>query len=107
MDRLIAGCRGEADGTDRISIDVTSVSGLAQGLKLSRTQLGRKFAAAEAIGSFGWTGARGKSPLWVSAGFRREYHTAQAIKLAIVDAAFEACFAPAAREHAVSDTAPA
>ena len=26
-------------------------------------------------------------------GFRREYHAAQAVKLAIVDAAFEACTA--------------
>jgi hypothetical protein len=107
MDRLIAGCGGEPDGMGRLATDITSVSGLAQGLKLSRTQLGRKFAAAEAMGSFGWTGARGKSPMWVSAGFRREYHTAQAIKLAIVDAAFEACFAAAARESAVSDAAPA
>jgi hypothetical protein len=105
MDRLIAGCRGEADGTDRISTDVTSVSGLALGLKLSRTQLGRKFAAAEAMGSFGWSGARGKSPLWVSAGFRREYHAAQAIKLAIVDAAFEACFAQDGRDDRLREAA--
>jgi hypothetical protein len=33
----------------------------------------------------------GKSLLWVSADFRREYHAAQAVKLAIIDAAFEAC----------------
>ncbi len=109
MDRLIAGCRGEADGvacgTARIATDVTSVSGLAQGLKLSRTQLGRKFAAAEAMGSFGWSGARGKSPMWVSASFRREYHAAQAIKLAIVDAAFEACFAPGARDDRLREAA--
>jgi len=31
------------------------------------------------------------SPLWVSADFRRQYLSAQAIKLAIIDAAFEAC----------------
>jgi hypothetical protein len=30
--------------------------------------------------------------MWVSAGFRREYATAQAVKLAIIDAAFAACF---------------
>jgi hypothetical protein len=64
---------------------------LAQHLKLSRTQLGRKFAEAEAMGSLGWSGARGKSPLWVSADFRRQYLSAQAVKLAIIDAAFEAC----------------
>jgi hypothetical protein len=29
----------------------------------------------------------------VSAGFRYEYHSAQAVKLSIIDAAFEACTA--------------
>ena len=90
MDRLIAGCRGDAAGLAQIPTDVTSVSGLAQGLNLSRSQLSRKFAAAEAMGSLGWSGTRGKSVLWVSAGFWREYHAAQAVKLAIVDAAFAA-----------------
>jgi hypothetical protein len=28
----------------------------------------------------------------VSTGFRYEYHKAQALKLAIIDAAFDACF---------------
>jgi AraC-like DNA-binding protein len=91
MDRLIVGCRPGADGLARIPTDVTSVSALAQRLNLSRTQLGRKFAEAEAMGSMGWTGPRGRSPLWVSAAFRQEYHVAQAVKLAIIDAAFEAC----------------
>jgi AraC-like DNA-binding protein len=91
MDRLIVGCQRDGDGLARIPTDVTSVSGLAQRLRLSRTQLSRKFAEAEAMGSLGWSGPRGKSPLWVSADFRREYHAAQAVKLAIVDAAFEAC----------------
>jgi hypothetical protein len=74
--------------------DVTSVTGLAQRLKLSRTQFGRKLAAAEAMGSLGWAGARGRSRLWVSQGFRREYQKAQANKLAVIDAACEACFTP-------------
>ena len=91
MDRLIVGCQQGADGLARIPTDVTSISGLAQRLNLSRTQLGRKFAEAEAMGSLGWSGPRGKSPLWVSADFRREYHAAQAVKLAIIDAAFETC----------------
>jgi hypothetical protein len=91
MDRLIVGCQQGTDGLARIPTDVTSISGLAQRLNLSRTQLGRKFAEAEAMGSLGWSGPRGKSPLWVSADFRREYHAAQAVKLAIIDAAFEAC----------------
>ena len=91
MDRLMVGCRQPSDGLARIPTDVTSVSALAQRLKLSRTQLGRKFAEAEAMGSLGWSGVRGKSPLWVSADFRRQYLSAQAVKLAIIDAAFEAC----------------
>ena len=89
MDRLIVGCLG-ASSDGRILTDVTSVSTLAQRLKLSRTQLGRKFAEAEAMGSLGWSGARGKSRLWVSEDFRRQYLSAQAVKLAIIDAAFEA-----------------
>ncbi|MEI9922639.1 MAG: hypothetical protein WDN50_02765 [Bradyrhizobium sp.] len=94
MDRLIAGCQQGSNDLARISTDVTSVSGLARRLSLSRTQLGRKFTEAEAMGSLGWSGQRGKSPLWVSADFRREYHAAQAVKLAIIDAAFEACVMP-------------
>jgi hypothetical protein len=89
MDRLIFGCQPVSSG-GRILTDVTSVSTLAQRLKLSRTQLGRKFAEAEAMGSLGWSGARGKSRLWVSEDFRRQYLSAQAVKLAIIDAAFEA-----------------
>ena len=103
MDRLIVGCQRDGDGLARIPTDVTSVSGLAQRLRLSRTQLSRKFAEAEAMGSLGWSGQRGKSPLWVSADFRREYHAAQSVKLAIIDAAFEACVVaaqPAKRETA-------
>jgi hypothetical protein len=91
MDRLIVGCQQPAGDLARIPTDVISVSALAQHLKLSRTQLGRKFAEAEAMGSLGWSGARGKSPLWVSADFRQQYLSAQAVKLAIIDAAFEAC----------------
>ena len=93
MDRLIVGCEEGAADLVRVTTDVTSISGLAQRLKLSRTQLGRKLAAAETMGSLGWFGARGRSRLWVSQGFRREYHTAQAVKLAVIDAACEACFA--------------
>ena len=104
MDRLIVGCQQGSDGLAQIPTDVTSVSGLAQRLNLSRTQLGRKFAEAEAMGSLGWSGPRGKSPLWVSAAFRREYHAAQAVKLAIVDAAFEACVTRG--EHADREPTP-
>ena len=93
MDRLIVGCEQGAAGRDRITTDLTSITSLALRLKLSRAQLSRKIAAAEAMGSLGWLGTRGRSPVWVSRGFQYEYHKAQAVKLAIIDAAFEACFA--------------
>jgi AraC-like DNA-binding protein len=101
MDRLIAGCPHDTIGRARLPTDIKSVSSLAQGLNLSRSQLSRKFAAAEAMGSLGWSGARGRSALWVSGGFVREYHAAQAVKLAIIDAAFAAAFAYRRREPAV------
>ena len=90
MDRLIVGCQQASDDRARIPTDVTSVSGLAQRLRLSRTYLGRKLAEAETMGSLGWSGVRGRSAVWVSADFRQQYHSVQAVKLAIIDAAFEA-----------------
>jgi NAD(P)H dehydrogenase (quinone) len=51
MDRLIVGCDEGATSLDRITTDMTSITGLAQRLKLSRTQLSRKLAPAEAIAS--------------------------------------------------------
>jgi AraC-like DNA-binding protein len=103
MDRLIAGCHDNAAGISRIPTDVMSISALSQRLNLSRSQLSRKFNAAEAMGSLGWSGTRGKSALWVSNGFWREYHVAQAVKLSIIDAAFATCVAQGAPVQAISD----
>ena len=64
------------------------------GAKISRSHLASKLRAVEALGSIGWQGRRGRSVMWVSSGFRQEYATAQAVKLAIIDAAFAACFRP-------------
>ena len=92
MDRLITGCQQDPAGLECIPTDVMSVSGLARWLNLSRSQLSRKFAVAEAMGSLGWSGVRGKSELWVSGAFWRAYHAAQAEKLSIIDAAVAAIF---------------
>jgi AraC-like DNA-binding protein len=100
MDRLIAGCQDDEVGPPRLRTDITSVSSLSQHLNLSRSQLSRKFIGAEAMGSLGWTRGRGKSPLWISAAFQREYHVAQAAKLAIIDAAFAAYAVSAQDLHA-------
>jgi len=92
MDWLIAGIE-EADlDAERVATGIVSIAALAERLKLSRTHLARKLGDAEALGSIGWHGKRGQSVMWVSAGFRREYVTAQAVKLAIIDAAFDECF---------------
>lgn len=92
MDWLIAGIE-EADlDAERVATGIVSIAALAERLKLSRTHLARKLSDAEALGSIGWQGKRGQSVMWVSAGFRREYVTAQAVKLAIIDAAFDASF---------------
>jgi hypothetical protein len=91
MDWLIAGIEQPANGAtwgEQIATGVESTVMLAQRLKLSRTHLSRKLRAAEALGSIGWQGQRGHSAMWVSPGFYREYAMAQAVKLAIIDAAF-------------------
>jgi hypothetical protein len=91
MDRLIAGLDiAEAQHQERAVTDVTSVSALARPLNLSRTHAGRTLAAAAAIGCLGWSGSTGRSPIWLSRGFRAEYAQVQAAKLAIIGDAFDA-----------------
>jgi len=90
MDRLIAGLDiASARGEERAVTNVTSVSALARSLNLSRTHAGRTLAAAIALGSLGWTGAAGRSPLWLSRNFRIGYAYMQAAKLAIIGGAFD------------------
>lgn len=93
MDWLISRV-GLADAdAERIPAGVLSIAEFSSLLKLSRTHLARKLREAEQLGSIGWEGARGRSMMWVSKAFRQEYTAAQAVKLAIIDAAFERCFA--------------
>lgn len=88
MDRLIAGIDPDAEEHEHGFVtDIVSISSLAQAYDLSRAHTSRKIAAAEEIGGLGWTGRRGHSRLWVSRGFFAEYARAQALKLAIIDAA--------------------
>ncbi len=102
MDWLIAGL--EETGGERIATGIVSTVMLAQRLKLSRTHLSRKLRDAEAMGSIGWMGPRGHSVMWVSPVFHREYATAQAVKLAIIDAAFSSLRAPQAEAPVLRDT---
>lgn len=92
MDWLIAGIDPADTAAVRIPTGVMSVADMAVWLKLSRTHLTRKLREAEALGSLGWERERGRSRMWVSQGFYREYLVAQAVKLSIFDVAFDACF---------------
>ncbi len=96
MDRLIAGMdMATARHAERALTDVTSVSALARPFNLSRTHTGRTLAEAVAMGSIGWSGAPGRSPIWLSRRFRDEYARFQAVKLAIIGIAFAQAMAAA------------
>ncbi|MEW6634252.1 MAG: hypothetical protein AB1440_25545 [Pseudomonadota bacterium] len=96
MDWLISGVDPALAGQARIPTGVLSIGDFAKWLKLSRTHLARKLRDAEALGSVGWQGQRGNSVMWISNEFYGEYLMAQAVKLAIIDAAFAACQATTA-----------
>ncbi|GGF56220.1 hypothetical protein GCM10007301_14780 [Azorhizobium oxalatiphilum] len=90
MDRLIAGLTDTRERASQVATALSSYTQLRTGLAISRSHLTRKLHAAEAAGSLGWTGARGRSTLWVSRGFIAEYDAYQAEKLAIVANSFAA-----------------
>ncbi|WP_159950336.1 hypothetical protein [Rhizobium sp. 18065] len=89
MDWLLAGIEPADPSVERVATQVRSVPQMAETFRLSRTHLTRKLREAEAIGSIGWEGTRGRSVMWVSKEFRREYAESQSAKLAIIDAACE------------------
>jgi AraC-like DNA-binding protein len=89
MDWLITSMPDLPPETERVPVGRLSVADMAAKLSLSRTHLARKLKEAEDLGSIGWEGRRGHSVMWVSSGFRQEYAKAQAIKLSIIDHAFE------------------
>ncbi len=94
MERLIAGLEEATTDAEQLSTSITSIAEMGLWLQLSRSHLARKLREAESLGSIGWRGKRGSSVMWVSRGFLGEIATAQAAKLAVIDAAFEASFAP-------------
>lgn len=94
MERLIAGLEDAGSGAEQLSTSITSIAEMGLWLQLSRSHLARKLREAEALGSIGWRGKRGSSVMWVSRGFLAEIAAAQAAKLAVIDAAYEASLAP-------------
>ena len=106
MDRLIAGLDvATARDEDKAITNVTSVSALARPLNLSRTHAGRTLSAAIALGSLGWSGAAGRSPIWLSRGFRTGYARVQAAKIMIVGDAFDQATSSADGEALAAATA--
>lgn len=89
MDRLIAAADPAASTEDKIMTSFVSANALSSGSSLSRAHVGRKLAEAEAIGALGWSGPRGKSPIWIAKFFREEYYLNQALKLEIIERALE------------------
>lgn len=89
MDWLMLGVEPTDPSVERVPTELRSVPELAENFRLSRTHLTRKLREAEAIGSIGWEGKRGRSVMWISRDFLHEYHTTQAYKLSIIDAACE------------------
>lgn len=96
MDWLIKNMENAPMSAERVIVGSVSTVEMAHRLNLSRTHLARKLREAEIMGSIGWQGRRGQSVMWVSRGFREEYAGAQAIKLSIIDHAFEAVLGPSA-----------
>lgn len=89
MDWLMVGVDPVDPSVRRVPTQLRSVPELAESFRLSRTHLNRKLREAELIGSIGWEGNRGRSTMWITQEFLREYHTTQAHKLSIIDAACE------------------
>ena len=92
MDRLISTCADEPSDDGRRVTGMAAVADFGENVRLSRTHLTRKLREAEALGALGWTGARGRSPIWISASFVADYIRRQAAELAAIEAGFEAAF---------------
>jgi len=93
--RILAGVSDVESGVSRVRTDVDSIAELATWMNVSQTHLTRKLREAEAMGSIGWNGRRGQSPMWISTGFLKEMTDEQASRLGVFDAAFDTVFSDA------------
>jgi hypothetical protein len=93
MDRLFARHADHPDERGRYPTRIASHADFGAHIKLSRSHLTRKLRAAEDLGSLGWLGERGRSPIWVSESFLTEYVARQAAELAAIEGGFEAAVA--------------
>ena len=81
MDKMIATISDFSPKDERIVTGIASLDEIAAALRVTKTHLSRKMAAAEREGSLGWMDKRGASALWLSPGFIAEYVAYQADKL--------------------------
>jgi hypothetical protein len=92
MDWLITNLDALSPDGSQYSTRISSLTEISGWINLSRSHLGRKLREAEAMGSMGWTRTEGGATLWVSVDFMHDMVDAQAVKLAVIDAAFERSF---------------
>ena len=88
MDKMIATITDFSPKDERIVTGIVSLDEIAAALRVTKTHLSRKMAAAEREGSLGWMDRRGASALWLSPGFIQEYVAYQADKLARIHEAW-------------------
>ncbi|MCK8780056.1 hypothetical protein M0654_08680 [Rhizobium sp. NTR19] len=86
-ERLIASLEDCERLSERLPLRVTSAAVLTSGLNLSRSHSARKINEAERLGILGWSGTKGRSPMWLSREFVSSFCSVQAAKLEIIDQA--------------------
>lgn len=94
MDYLISRVGLIDAATQKAIVGRIAFTDICQRFLISRTHAKRLMNRAVKMQSIGWTGASGRSQLWLSSGFIQEYRNFQAEKFAIVDAAWKNAFGP-------------
>ena len=96
MDEILVRAGGTpADAEGRVAVGQINIRVMADAYLMSHTHLQRLFRKAAEAGVIGWTGARRKADLWVSAGYLRDYARWQAVKLAYLERAYRQALAGA------------
>lgn len=109
-ERLIFALEEPGNGSGPILTSFRSIRDMAAGVSLSKSHVARIIREAESLSIMGWSGMKGRSPMWVSRNFLESFLAVQAAKLSIIDNAFDQCSsamqqqerprAPSDRRHA-------
>ncbi len=92
MDYLISRVGLVDTATQRVIVGRIAFTDICRRFLISRTHAKRLMIRAAKMQSIGWTGASGRSQLWLSCDFIQEYRNYQAEKFAIIDAAWRNAF---------------